>query len=159
MSDEDTAPPEWAAFAPPSAGSAYASASRTPPHSAEAEQSVLGALLLDAGCYCDVADALSPADFFTHEHPIRYWTDPIGFYEEYPLMGPNFPVLRYRRGPATAWVEGDYYATGRWAQVKFLLLISAYGEGRIHTGSPECYRIGQTPAGPTTWIDIVPGGR
>lgn len=68
VSDEDTAPPEWAAFAPPSAGSAYAAASRTPPHSAEAEQSVLGALLLDAGCYCDVADALSPADFFSHEH-------------------------------------------------------------------------------------------
>lgn len=41
---------------------------RVPPHSIEAEQSVLGALLLDNGAWDRVGDVLAEADFYRHEH-------------------------------------------------------------------------------------------
>lgn len=64
VSDDDSDPPMgWLDAAPP-----LGEHLRQPPHSAEAEQSVLGALLLDAGAYVDVADVIEPGDFFSHEH-------------------------------------------------------------------------------------------
>lgn len=39
-----------------------------PPHNAEAEQSVLGALLIDKGAIIKVADALRPKDFYAPAH-------------------------------------------------------------------------------------------
>jgi replicative DNA helicase len=41
---------------------------RVPPHSIEAEQSVLGGLLLDTGAYDKISDAISESDFYRDEH-------------------------------------------------------------------------------------------
>ena len=41
---------------------------RIPPHSAEAEQSVLGGLLLDNGAWDRVGDLLTESDFYRFEH-------------------------------------------------------------------------------------------
>ena len=49
---------------------------RTPPHSVEAEQSVLGGLLLDPLAWDNVADVLRPEDFYRADHRIIY--DAIG---------------------------------------------------------------------------------
>lgn len=45
---------------------------RVPPHSVEAEQSLLGALLLDPAALSKVSDTLAEADFFRHEHRLIY---------------------------------------------------------------------------------------
>ncbi|PWF25435.1 replicative DNA helicase [Corticimicrobacter populi] len=41
---------------------------RVPPHSVEAEQSVLGGLLLDNGAWDRIADVLGEDDFYRHDH-------------------------------------------------------------------------------------------
>ena len=41
---------------------------RIPPHSIEAEQSVLGGLLLDTGAYDKISDAIAETDFYRDEH-------------------------------------------------------------------------------------------
>ncbi len=41
---------------------------KLPPHSVEAEQSVLGGILLDTSAWDKVADLLSESDFYRHEH-------------------------------------------------------------------------------------------
>lgn len=43
---------------------------RTPPHSTEAEQSVLGGLLLDNAAFERIADAVVEDDFYRHDHRI-----------------------------------------------------------------------------------------
>lgn len=43
-----------------------------PPHSVEAEQSVIGALLLDNRAYERIGDLLTPADFYLHQHRAIY---------------------------------------------------------------------------------------
>jgi replicative DNA helicase len=45
---------------------------RVPPHSVEAEQSVLGGLLLDNLAWDRAADLLSDSDFYRHEHKLIY---------------------------------------------------------------------------------------
>lgn len=45
---------------------------RVPPHSVEAEQSVLGGLLLDNLAWDRAADLLSEGDFYRHEHKLIY---------------------------------------------------------------------------------------
>ncbi len=45
---------------------------RVPPHSVEAEQSVLGGLLLDNLAWDRAADLLSDSDFYRHEHRLIY---------------------------------------------------------------------------------------
>ena len=45
---------------------------RVPPHSVEAEQSVLGGLLLDNLAYDRAADLLTDSDFYRHEHRLIY---------------------------------------------------------------------------------------
>ena len=45
---------------------------RIPPHSIEAESSVLGGLLLDNGAWDRVADLLSDADFYRYEHRLVF---------------------------------------------------------------------------------------
>lgn len=47
---------------------AAVSALRVPPHSVEAEQSVLGGLLLEFSAWDKVGDLLVPPDFYRHEH-------------------------------------------------------------------------------------------
>lgn len=51
---------------------ADAAAPRVPPHSIEAEQSVLGGLLLDCGAWDRAADVLTEADFYSHEHRLIF---------------------------------------------------------------------------------------
>jgi len=41
---------------------------KLPPHSVEAEQSVLGGILLDTSAWDKIADLLSEHDFYRHEH-------------------------------------------------------------------------------------------
>jgi replicative DNA helicase len=45
---------------------------RIPPHSVEAESSVLGGLLLDNGAWDRVGDLLHDGDFYRHEHKLIY---------------------------------------------------------------------------------------
>jgi len=45
---------------------------RVPPHSTEAEQSVLGGLLLDNGAWDRAGDVLSEGDFYRHEHRLIF---------------------------------------------------------------------------------------
>ncbi len=45
---------------------------RVPPHSIEAEQSVLGGLLIDNGAWDRAADVLSEADFYRFEHRVIF---------------------------------------------------------------------------------------
>lgn len=45
---------------------------KVPPHSVEAEQSVLGALLLDNAQWDNVAETVTAEDFYRHEHRIIY---------------------------------------------------------------------------------------
>ena len=45
---------------------------RTPPHSVEAEQSVLGGLLLDNAAWDRIADRLQVDDFYRHDHRLIY---------------------------------------------------------------------------------------
>ena len=45
---------------------------RVPPHSVEAEQSVLGALLVDNSAFDRVADMLTEASFYRHEHRVIF---------------------------------------------------------------------------------------
>ena len=42
--------------------------SRLPPQSIEAEQSVLGGLLLDSGKWDDVSEVVTPDDFYHQKH-------------------------------------------------------------------------------------------
>lgn len=49
-----------------------ADALRVPPHSIEAEQSVLGGLLLDTNAWDRVGDLLAERDFYRHEHRLIY---------------------------------------------------------------------------------------
>ena len=45
---------------------------RIPPHSIEAEQSVLGGLLLDNSAWDRAGDLLADSDFYRHEHKLIY---------------------------------------------------------------------------------------
>lgn len=45
---------------------------RVPPHSAESEMAVLGALLLDNSAWDRVCDLLTEADFYRHEHRVAF---------------------------------------------------------------------------------------
>jgi replicative DNA helicase len=45
---------------------------RTPPHSIEAEQAVLGGLMLEASAWDNVADAVRPEDFYRPDHKLIF---------------------------------------------------------------------------------------
>ncbi|HEY1069914.1 MAG TPA: DnaB-like helicase N-terminal domain-containing protein, partial [Thermomonas sp.] len=45
---------------------------RIPPHSVDAEQAVLGGLMLDPRAFDRVADMLAPADFYRRDHQLIY---------------------------------------------------------------------------------------
>src|SRR5271169_4176678 len=45
---------------------------RTPPHSVEAEQSVLGGLLLDNAAWDRIADRIAAEDFYRHDHRLIF---------------------------------------------------------------------------------------
>ena len=64
-------PLDDAAFSPSSPDREIASL-RVPPHSLEAESSVLGGLLLDNNAWDRVADLLVESHFYRHEHQMIY---------------------------------------------------------------------------------------
>src|SRR5690348_18412373 len=45
---------------------------RVPPHSVDAEQSVLGGLMLNGAALAKVADWLAPEDFYRRDHQLIY---------------------------------------------------------------------------------------
>ena len=45
---------------------------RTPPHSIEAEQAVLGGLMLEASAWDNVADAVREGDFYRPDHRLIF---------------------------------------------------------------------------------------
>jgi len=45
---------------------------KTPPHSVEAEQSVLGGLMLDNHAWDKIADILTHTDFYRQDHQLIY---------------------------------------------------------------------------------------
>lgn len=47
-------------------------AARTPPHSVEAEQSLLGGLLLDNAAFDKIADVVTQDDFYRHDHRLVF---------------------------------------------------------------------------------------
>jgi replicative DNA helicase len=47
---------------------------RLPPHSIEAEQSVLGGLMLDAAAWDQIADRVTAEDFYRHDHKLIFET-------------------------------------------------------------------------------------
>jgi replicative DNA helicase len=51
-----------------------ANSPKVPPHSVDAEQSVLGGLMLDSRSYDQVADKIRDEDFYRHEHRILFRT-------------------------------------------------------------------------------------
>ena len=62
------------AFATSNLSSASADALRVPPHSTEAEQSLLGGLMLDQSAWDQVADVVSGDDFYRHDHLLIFAT-------------------------------------------------------------------------------------
>jgi hypothetical protein len=55
-----------------SGGGSKVASLRVPPHSTEAEHSVLGGLLLDSSAFSIVSDVLAPADFYRSAHRLIY---------------------------------------------------------------------------------------
>jgi replicative DNA helicase len=53
-------------------GGASGDGLRLPPHSVEAEQSVLGGLMLDAAAWDQVADRVTAEDFYRHDHKLIF---------------------------------------------------------------------------------------
>ena len=46
--------------------------SRVPPHNLEAEQAVIGAILLEADAFSTAAERLTPADFYRTNHQVIF---------------------------------------------------------------------------------------
>lgn len=61
--------PEWIRDVPPDDEVARL---RVPPHSVEAEQAVLGALMLDGRAWDHVGDVLAEGDFYRHDHRVVF---------------------------------------------------------------------------------------
>ena len=57
---------------PSSRADAATEALKLPPHSIEAEQAVLGGLMIDNGSWDQVADLISEVDFYRKEHRLIY---------------------------------------------------------------------------------------
>lgn len=53
-------------------GTPDVAALRSPPHSNEAEQSVLGSLLIEPGSFTRITDVVSQGDFYAHAHRLIY---------------------------------------------------------------------------------------
>ena len=53
------------------------SALSLPPHSMEAEQSVLGGLLLENSAWDRIADVVTGEDFYRHEHRLKIFSQSL----------------------------------------------------------------------------------
>ncbi|MEO5342808.1 MAG: replicative DNA helicase [Gammaproteobacteria bacterium SHHR-1] len=65
-------PASDAAFPYPDEGSLAVDNLRIPPHSIQAEQAVLGGLMLDDNAYDQIADIIVQKDFYLHEHRLIF---------------------------------------------------------------------------------------
>ncbi|MBF0219774.1 MAG: replicative DNA helicase [Gammaproteobacteria bacterium] len=65
-------PPDYATYHAPDYGNGTAEALKLPPHSIDAEQSVLGGLMLDNSAWDRVADAVSEVDFYRYDHRLLF---------------------------------------------------------------------------------------
>ena len=74
---------------------------KVPPHSIEAEQSVLGGLLLDNGAWDRIADFLAQSDFYRYDHRIIFDASVVACRP----VGANPPqiVLAYETLSETHW--------------------------------------------------------
>jgi hypothetical protein len=61
-----------AAASEPGGGDPQLAAVRVPPHSVEAEQSVLGGLMLDNTAWDRIADRIAAEDFYRHDHRLIF---------------------------------------------------------------------------------------
>ncbi len=59
-------------YSPHHSHNSEASSARVPPHSVEAEQSVLGALMLDERAWESVSETIQDNDFYRHEHRLIF---------------------------------------------------------------------------------------
>ena len=48
---------------------------KVPPHSLEAEQSVIGGLMLDNRAWDEIADIINEQDFYRHDHALDFTLD------------------------------------------------------------------------------------
>ena len=79
---------------------------RIPPHSVEAEQSVLGGLLLDNGAWDRVGDLLTESDFYRFEHRLIYAaTSTLVNAASRPTSSPSSSGCRAWARPRTAAVS------------------------------------------------------
>src|SRR3989344_7921812 len=83
---------------------------RIPPHSAEAEQSVIGALLLDKDAVIAVAEFLSPEDFYDERHKEIYEAI-LSLYEERTPVDVLTVATRLKKTKALKRVGGASYLT------------------------------------------------
>ena len=72
MSTVFNLPPQFGSDAHGSSGDDEVARLRVPPHSIEAEQSVIGGLLLDNSAWDRMGDLLVDGDFYRHEHKLIY---------------------------------------------------------------------------------------
>src|SRR5688500_19958430 len=59
-------------FARPVPGDAQIESLRLPPHSVEAEQAVLGGLLLSNSAWDRIGDVITESDFYRHDHRLLW---------------------------------------------------------------------------------------
>ena len=79
---------------------------RQMPHSTEAEQAVLGSMLIDAACVKDVMDQLQPDDFYLRQNREIFETIYTMFVYSRPIDGLTVAGELEKRGPRQRWHTG-----------------------------------------------------
>jgi len=87
-----------------------AAALRLPPHSTEAEQSLLGGLMLDQRAWDQVADAVGPNDFYRHDHKLIFEAVSTLTSRDQPADAVTVGELLEREGELAAAGGLDYLA-------------------------------------------------
>ncbi len=100
---------------------------RVPPHSVEAEESVLGALLLDKDAVIAVAEFLSPEDFYDERHKEIYEAI-LSLYEERTPVDVLTVATRLKKTKALKRVGGASYLTDIANKVPTAAHVEHYGK-------------------------------
>lgn len=79
---------------------------RQMPHSTEAEQAVLGSMLIDAACVKDVMDQLQPDDFYLRQNREIFETIYTMFVYSRPIDGLTVAGEAGEGGPRQRWHTG-----------------------------------------------------
>lgn len=119
---------------------------RLPPHNLEAEQAVLGAVLLNPDCIGDVAERLEPADFYEKAHAelfsamLAQWhasepIDPVALYQR---MGKHGELIASASSAVPTSANATYYArlVREAAVLRQAIDVCAWAEGRAYA-QPE----------------------